>query len=174
MTTYVWAPGSQIPGDAEKVGQRLQQLGGVRVTPRMVVDDARSVESPLHPCFEWDNVRAAELHREMQARYVIRSLHVVQEEGDEDTRPKTIRAFVSVIEDVSGEEQRAYVPLARVLSDAELYDQMLQAALRDLQSFERKYSDISDLKSVASEAIVRVKQLMLPSEVAVGVVSASV
>ena len=48
-----------------------------RLTPQIVVDDAKDPKSPLHGEFEWDNVAAGDAHRLQQARALIQSVKVV-------------------------------------------------------------------------------------------------
>jgi len=50
----------------------LEQNG--RLTPDMILHDARRPDSPLHHLFEWDNERAAAEWRLEQARSVIRTV----------------------------------------------------------------------------------------------------
>lgn len=166
-TTYRWKSGSYISANAQAVGdelQRLQQDNGGRLTPRVVVEAARPADSPLHPCIEWDDVRAAELYREDQARHVVRSVRIVTGTGAD---AKLQRAFVNVIEIIDEEEQHGYVPMARVLSDADLYRQVVEQAAKDLHSWEDRYAQFTELASIGKAARERVEQLALPSEATV-------
>lgn len=118
----------RISGDPQIIGEELanicQQHNG-ELTPAAVVDNARDITSPLHDCFCWDDTEAARLHRENQARYLIRSITVkyIKPEGDTATI-KECRAFIShVAEDNQKENdatttahitttiQRSYVPV---------------------------------------------------------------
>jgi len=162
MTEYVWTKGSRIDVDAQAVGDRLAELqrdNGQRVTARMVVDAARPEDSPLHPCFEWDNVRAGELYRESQARYVLRSIKVVQERN-EDGPTRTVHAFINLEEQVGDDVQRAYVPIARVMSDAELFTKACEQAARELHAFSERYAQFDQLVQIAREAEARVGSLV--------------
>jgi hypothetical protein len=55
--------------------ERLADSRG-RITPARVVENARPVNSLLHDRFEWDDAKAAELHRLDQARVLIASVEV--------------------------------------------------------------------------------------------------
>lgn len=167
MTKYTWAKGAYVKGDAQTVGEeltRLQRENGERLTPRIVVDAARPIESPLHSSFEWDDLAAAEKFREEQARTVIRCVRVVKHEGETTT---VQRVFVNVVEVIDEEEQNSYVPLTRVLSDADLYRQVLARAAADLQSWEDRYQQFADLAAIGRAARERVASL-LPDESPVG------
>lgn len=47
------------------------------LTPELVVEDARSEDSPLHDLFEWDPAKAALAHWHDVARALIRNVRVV-------------------------------------------------------------------------------------------------
>ena len=161
MTKYTWTNGAHIKADAHAVGEeltKLQRENGERLTPRVVVDAARPVESPLHAAFEWDDLVAAEKFREDQARHVMRCVRVIKQEGEQTTLQ---RAFVNVVEVIDEEEQHGYVPMARVLSDAELYQQVLARAASDLRSWEDRYQQFTDLAQIGRTARERVEQLTL-------------
>lgn len=51
--------------------------GNGRITPSVVVDDARQKSSPLHGLFEWDKGKAAMAHWIDQARVIIGAVRVV-------------------------------------------------------------------------------------------------
>lgn len=147
MATYRWDGHAGRGVSAQVVGERLEQLSaahGNRLTARVVVDDARPADSPLHRCFEWDDLRAAELYREDQARDVIRSVRVVVEPIDGAERTVT-RMFVNVIDQRGGEASQAYVPSAVVRSDEDLRREVLLAARRDFLSWRARYQEIAEL-----------------------------
>lgn len=153
-TVYAWRPGAPFKQEyAQTCGvelQRLQREHGAKITARIVVDEARHPESPFHPIFEWDNLRAGELYREHQARQVIASIRVVHR--DSHNTPQLQRVFVNVTETVGEDEQRCYMPISRVLSDAELFEQVRQQFARDLEAFERRYESFTDLVKIARSA----------------------
>jgi hypothetical protein len=163
-TVYAWRPGAPFKQEyAQRCGvelHRLQRDYGEKLTARIVVDEARHPESPLHPCFEWDDVRAGELYREHQARHVIASIRVVHRDSHGEATQE--RIFVNVTEMVNGEEQRAYVPVSRVLSDAELFDQVRRQFAHDLEIFERRYEQFAELSGIAREAKQRALSLEFP------------
>jgi hypothetical protein len=166
MTSFIWARGCRITkkdADPEAVGAELDRLAtehGGRITPRVVVDAARSVASPMHNVFEWDDVRAAELYREDQARHVLHSIRILKrEEGKRDV--EILHAFVNLTEQVGDDKQRAYVPLARVLSDEDLLNQAVNNALAELRAFEDRYASFDKIARavrIARESIEHAEQ----------------
>lgn len=168
MTTYHWTPGAHVAGNAQSVGERLdalQRSNGERLTPRMVVDDARAEDSPLHNCFMWDDVRAGEMYRESQARLILRSIRVEDVNWATDVRVNR-RVFVNVAEQVGADLQNAYVPISRVLASEDLRHQLIIQARKELQSFKRRYAEISELMTIVDDALAKVQQALMPEPIA--------
>lgn len=158
MAEYVWAKGCRLTkktADPQVIGDTLDQLqgeNGGRLTPRVVVDAARPDESPLHPCFEWDDLRAAELYREDQARHVINSVRVVQRSDDPRAEARVLHAFVSLSEQTDDGPERGYIPLARVLNDAALLKQAMDRAAAELRAFEDRYREFDLIAQAVRQA----------------------
>lgn len=164
MAEFKWAAGSrltekklpaQVAGDTLEA---LQQENGGRLTPRVVVDAARPIEAPLHPVFEWDDPKAAELYREDQARHVLSAIRIVQPHTDPRQAPQMIHAYVSLTEDVGGEKQRAYIPVARMFADAELLKQAIEQAAAELRAFEDRYREFDAIARAARAAREAIEQ----------------
>lgn len=163
---YYWKSSFDRGGDPQVVGEALDALGhknGDRLVASAVVDAARPPDSVLHRYFEWDDVRAAELHRESQARLVIRSLVVV----NDDTGVE-MPSFIAVVEQVGGEEQRAYVSSARVLATPELTAQVLERAHDDMEKWRERYGHFRQLAKIADQAQLELRSLMESAEASAG------
>lgn len=159
MAQYRWANGAFVRGDAQVVGERLTELqasNGQRLTPRMVVEDARPPDAALHPCFEWDDLRAAELFREDQARAVIRSVRVITDDAE---TPRMVRAFVNVTEMIDEDVQHSYVSLARALESEDLRQQLVVQARRDMLAFKERYAEFQGLADVGDQALALIDLL---------------
>lgn len=142
---YRWAPGNRSKGSAQIVGaelHRLQRESAGALTPGQVLEAARDPRSPLHGSFEWDDRKAAEDYRLMQARWIIGGIREVVATNDGDS---LIRVFVN-LEDV--DDARSYVTVARVLSDAELWTQAKAQFLREAQAFQQRYEEFADLRNL--------------------------
>lgn len=59
---------------ASELEQIKEQYG--RLTPKLVLTEARDENHPLHDRFEWDDTVAGELYRIEQARHLIKSVQV--------------------------------------------------------------------------------------------------
>lgn len=53
-----------------------------KLTPKAVVEEARPVDAPLHPVFEWKDSIAGEKWREYQARNLIRSVVIIEQDAE--------------------------------------------------------------------------------------------
>ena len=137
----------------EAIQKELDQLtrDGV-LMPEDVVRFAKNPKTALHQQFEWDDSAAAHQHRLEQARAVIRTYVIV--EPSHSSEP--VRALVSLTQD-----RRAgggYRTIKSVLSDQELYAQLLADALNELSAMQRKYSRIRELNKVFRAAEEAAKQ----------------
>ena len=122
--------------------RRIARANDGVLAPENVVNAARSVRSPLHKLFDWDDTKAAEKWRIHQARQVLR---VTVELIGNDKSP--VRVFVSLTKDRTGDET-GYRSMVDVVSDDELYAQMLKDALEELRVFKAKYARFKELREV--------------------------
>ena len=133
--------------DPQVIGQALQEIAkdhGQELSPKHVVDAARSSNHPLHPHFEWDDALAAEAFRLDQARNIIRIVRV----EDVESKEGTSRAFLSV----ATKDGVAYRGFDEVKRSVELQTALLQGAKRDLDAFERRYRELMDVCQIVSKA----------------------
>jgi len=140
---YQWKAGSRYSVGAQVAAERLHQIGASAggITPRAVVDDARSDNSPLHKCFEWDNAKAADEHRLLQARSMIGSLVVVKV-NDAPVLRET-RAFLHV-----SVESPQYVPTEVALSTPDMRAEILARATDEIIRWKDRYSAYSEFGKV--------------------------
>lgn len=146
---YKWARGAHVPLDANIAGTALEALAEKHktLTPRLVVDEARPDDAPLHPAFEWNDITAAEAYRENQARHMLRSITVVRVKDGEEQAP--IRAYVNVTVTTQPDtEQRVYMDTTAAMSDKDTRKQVLETALRELKAFRKKYAQLQELAKV--------------------------
>lgn len=138
---YKFREGSRLGGDAQSVGEALEEIrrrGGL--TAETVVKAARTEGSYLHRYFTWDDSEAAEKCRLHEARTVMACVCVVDLTPEQRT---PIRAFVAV-----GGKADRYVPVQVAMSQESLRKQMLAQALGDLEAFKERYSHVEELARV--------------------------
>jgi hypothetical protein len=146
---YEFAENSRFqPGavlQAKDVGSRLEELRKKfkgELTPKDVVDDARSKRSPLHSFFEWNDSGAAEAFRLTQARGLIRSVVAIYTHTD---KPATrLRAFVHIPEPGAPH----YRELSDAMSKTATRTLILQRAWRELTAWRQRYQDLKDFSDL--------------------------
>jgi len=129
--------------DAEIIGPELERLAeahGGRLTAVQVLAAASQPESPLRPYFEWDDSAAARQFRLDQARYLVRSIRIVVEDGAEQT---DVRAMHLVVE----QGERSYAPIESVVESEDLLSQIVASAKREQETWLHKYSQLRKLKA---------------------------
>lgn len=143
MSIYKWKSGARMKGSAQVAGEecaRIMARDG-NLTPTALVDASRDEDAPLHGSFEWRDDVAAERYREHQALGIIRSLEIVVVE---DVGP--VRAFIP--NGTENGHSTGYADIRIVLEDEDATSRMLDAALRELDAFRKKYASLKELADV--------------------------
>ena len=116
------------------------------VKPNDVVEEGRKKNSPLHDYFDWNDGSAGEKYRLYQARQLINHITVVVKYEDKEQEQK---AFFSVNETPNEKEtNKTYVMMERVLSEPELREQVLNQALKEIEYWQRKYVEYTELSKI--------------------------
>lgn len=137
--TYQWKIPGIIPVEAQKAGEELDRIYTKhgKLEPSDIVEESRNENAPLHPCFEWDDQKAANKYRESQAMLIVRSIVTVQESNE---GPQQVRAFVHV--------EQSYKPISVVVNSEKQMAALLETALSELKAFKRKYETLKALSPV--------------------------
>ena len=148
---YKWG-NRHYPVPAQDAGEYLHEMsvkeGGV--TPARVLDASRAEDALLHPCFEWNDTKAAEAHRLYQARKLIGHLVctiIREDDGKTSNDPVEVRAFVNT-SDESHAERGLFKPVISALSDEDSRRIVLDNAKRDAIHFKDKYATLSEFSEV--------------------------
>lgn len=143
MPKVKFRDGSRFPVQASIASRALAEIArrNKQLTPEGVVESSRPADAPLHRCFEWDNTRAAEEHRKEQARRLIRSIYVIQDDPRTGASRETI-AYISA----DGDDGRCYISSARLMTDADLRSAAISEALRSLEAWQRRYHHLQELR----------------------------
>ena len=135
---YEWKPpySSSVPAPVFMAEfEKLAAESNAPVTARELVEHARPVTCVIHDIFEWDDQRAAEEYRVIQARQAMNHVAVRVVGGTVFREPIVIRAIINVRE----ETNRGYISMIRALSDEDISHQMLLSSLREAQRFYERY-----------------------------------
>ena len=118
-------------GEAQKYGERLEYItlkNRGRVTPEMVVEEAKLKSSVFHNYFEWNNTEAAEQYRLQQARSLIN--HIVEVVVIEGKQSKQ-RSFFSIN---NGGGNKAYVTIRTAVTKSNYRIQLLNQLISTMEN----------------------------------------
>lgn len=154
MNYYKVRPGSPINSKKVSVyGEALFGKNGLAaknngvIKPQDVVDEARDKKSPLHDYFDWDLKIAAQKHWLHQARLLIGS--IIIDVRVKKNKIKEYKAAYSLNQTPYGtRKNKAYVVYARVFNETDLYDQVLDTAIREANYWSQKYKDYQELRLI--------------------------
>jgi hypothetical protein len=133
--------------------REIAEINGGEITPEIVLDAARPKDSPLHKHFCWNNGKAAEQYRLIQASCLIRRIKVTFEKPDETT--VIIREFACVHSDCEdagdGEQEPSrgiYVNVKTAMGVQSYRDQIMADCKRDVETFRRKYAALKEAEKI--------------------------
>lgn len=150
IESFMPAKAARISAEqAEVYGARIQKLANANksiVTPEMVVNDAADERSPLHDFFEWNSHKAALQYRLVQARELLRYIHlkIIRDDETEDS----VRAFHHVSDGEGEDETSRYIVASRVFTDEDFTADVIQRALRELRAWQARYRLYRELSEV--------------------------
>ena len=147
---YKWKSSGRMKIKPEIAARELERIRKAHGTlkPEDVVEVASEPSHPLHSCFEWDDTKAAHLHRIAQAGHMIRVLVVVRADDDSE-EPIMVRAYAHMKdEDEEGETQCHYINVVQGMCDPVMRDRILAQAIKELATFRKKYADLREFAAV--------------------------
>lgn len=161
---YMWADRpltirNKAQADPNQIGRALEQIAANhdgRLQPEHVVEDAKTRSHPLHPHLTWDNGEAAHKCRLQEARALIRSVVLMPVSEDEPAH----RPWISV----SDKDGVAYRDVDEVVSSVDLQRSIMQQALRDLEAFEQRYSELREICVLVRAARLKLARLIPDSD----------
>lgn len=151
-TTYAFKSNRYLPSEARKVGPQVigeaieaaASEAGV-VDKKQLIENARPDEAPLHPCFEWNDPRAADLYRDYQARNLVNAVVVTIKGHSVPAFPTVVVANVTEEE---SESKRENVRIVDVLNDPDKRSSLINEVLTKLMSLRRQYRSLNELEIV--------------------------
>lgn len=132
-----WRFDGIFKADAQTVAKELESI---KCTPENIVDYAKSEDTELHKCFEWDDSIAGHKYRCIQAQKVVRSLVITREDTGEKTPIRLLHS--------EGNRTGEYKPIYVIVRDKDEYQSLLERAMDELRAFKRKYSCLSELEEI--------------------------
>jgi hypothetical protein len=113
-----------------------------RLTPRLIVDEARNPDHPLHTRFEWDDSVAGEKWRREQARALIRSVAVTY------VNPGGQRSRVRAFHAVRTERQYEFQPVDVIVHDTVLSELLRRDMEREWRVLKSRWGRFEEFLSM--------------------------
>ena len=143
IKSYTFKPGARLKTKI-KPDALVQELERVRekcgLSSRTLLDESRPAKAVLHKEFEWNDFKAAEQWRLKEAGELLNVVQSTYESGPEEPQ----RLYV--IQERA--ETNTYAPVHEVLQRQSSRDRLILELLRDLQSFRRRFTLVSELSHV--------------------------
>lgn len=117
------------------------------LTPRLVMDEARDDNHPLHSRFEWDDAIAGERYRLNQAHELIQVVRLTF------TNHKGVERSVRAFHAVQGENGSTYEPAELIASDPVLTQILLMDMRREWKSMQGRYGHFAEFVEMIQEDI---------------------
>ena len=140
MSKYKYSWTRKYSVSPQVVGEIVEKLPSR--TPEALLTAARSKSSPLHSQFEWDDSRAAQQYRLVQARVMINSLNVEVIQGNK--KPIEITAFVR-------KSGGGNIMVPTLEADDDDLGQAELKCLDHMRTFKARWKGLSFARSVVAE-----------------------
>ena len=146
-SVYEWNKRSRrYPVPAQEAGEYLEDLTKKNgsLTAKLVLDESRPKDATLHPCFEWDDSKAAESYRKEQARKLIGDIvcvKVITRDDEEEKKEEPKRVFVNVS---PLPKEGCFKTASAVVHSVDESQIVLANALKELKNFVRKYEILKE------------------------------
>lgn len=144
MDKATWRIKGIFNADAQKVAD---EIGDNKFNYREILEKARDKDTELHKCFEWNDGIAAEKYRLEQAKKIVTMLVFTPQTKQE----QPLRVYQIT------QEKNVYQPTRMFLENKSEYNALLNRALKELESFQRRYRSLSELEDIMEQIDTLIK-----------------
>lgn len=138
-----------LPIPAKEVRNELRRIHDIRgeLKPADVVEESKPKVALLHPCFEWNDTKAATEYRLHQARNIINIVQVTTTDavGRKSTVPEFINVTTPTDEDARA---RNYQPIEVAMDDPATRRTIMEACLNRLLMVRDNYRNFMEFNRV--------------------------
>ena len=149
---YKWKNKWHNPkSDVSLIGAEIELIAASHPNDlhKAMVRAAKNKQDPMHWEFTWDDAKAAHAHRLVEARDLHNRIVIVSVVSPCDNQPEASRSIPIVVSLCEPQTQNTiHRSLEAVLSNPDERDQLLSQALRDLEAFQARYNQLSELAVV--------------------------
>lgn len=126
----------------------LRKKNNGYLSPKVVVNFARNIETAMHSCFEWDDSIAGEMYRLHQARMYI-NYRIEMINLPHPIKPGVMIPVPSMMSprEFRGTE-KAYVNTIIVMNDPDLRESMLKQARGEFMAMKKRYQHLVELADI--------------------------
>ena len=110
-----------------------------KLTPELVVDEAKDKNSPLYEYFDWNNKEAGQKWRIHQARLLICRVKIISETA----KGQSTRLFIHNGENSNG---RTYNPIDIVVKDPDEFEKTLHRFRSDCMAYTNRIRSLGEYK----------------------------
>lgn len=143
----------EVPAFVTILNEIAKELGTPGEVPAKawriaLIEKARPEDSPIHHKFTWNDAVAGEKYRRYQAAYYIRAFdfQYIDERGNKSPKVR----WLPTIELVKGTHgKRAPIAMSDALSNQRAIDSLVETALREMQSWVRRYESLESVAKLA-------------------------
>lgn len=157
MSAFAWAQGRRHPVKAQVVGEYLEEMEkrDGSVSARQVLREAKPEGAVLHPCFTWDDKKAADRWRLKESRDLIGDLRVIKatpKTYQENDGPKEvkIKAFIRVTE---GNDAARYGGTWEAMAREDARKIIINNAKKEMECFVARYRELLDIAQLVDEVM---------------------
>lgn len=135
------------PNDVGKEFEKIEKENG-KVTAKKVVEVAKDEKNIMHSCFEWNDTKAAEKYRFIEAHNLISQLVKV---SIKEPQRKEVRAYVNINQKNGFGQSGEFISIERAMSKEETRNIVLNKALDELIAFKNKYRNLREFEELFLE-----------------------
>lgn len=121
-----------------------------RISPAIVLDEARDQSSPLHDYFEWDDATAGEQYRLVQAAQLIRRWkgQIIKRKPESKELKIDVTRRVQSPSTDRAKGGASYQPIEEIMADPQKREAMIRTALKELAAIRRRFADLVALSDI--------------------------
>lgn len=132
--------------DPQKVAEEIYGISD-EPTAEQIVEMARDESTESNKLFDWDDSVAGPKWRKEQARLICRMLKVEfipsSNKPVEETKMIPCRLFYG-----NPTKNESFMPITVIMNNQDTYNKLLQRAVMELKSFQKKYAMLKELEAV--------------------------
>lgn len=134
------------PVEAYREILRLKSENQNSVSPELLVESAKNIDSALNTLFTWDDTEAARSYRILQAATILRSIEVVYVSGPKNP----VRAFEIVQNKRRGDPKTVtlYSTVEEACADPDVHARLVAEAVRGLMAWRNRYQNLNEMRQL--------------------------